>query len=110
MSLSNKVLKKHKLYFRDEKTGAARNLGKVNYKLFLFIIQEFVLKGGEYRYQKLNKGVNHWSKFKALPLSVPKELNGEFDKVTKKHSLLLSYDGTWKPLVSLIRFNDSELK
>lgn len=101
------LTKKHKMYYRDPKSGTARRLDKTSRKLYLYIINIFIKGNAEKRYQEVNKTVTHWRGYKAIDLlDLPVELQAEVEKLTKQKSIEIYYGGTWKPLVRLHKFKN----
>lgn len=97
--------KKHKLYFRESKTGAARRLDKTSIKIYMYIIKLFLQGDGEKRYQEKNKSVTHWSNYKPIEIfDLPGDLQVQMERLTKAKNIEIYYGGTWKPLVMLHKF------
>lgn len=94
--------KKHKTYYRA-KDGSIRNLQKASPALRDFLLDYFFNKGGNKKYQDLNKDVKHYSNLKPIDLVVPKHLQSEFDKLTKEKSIVITYNSTWRPAAKLFR-------
>lgn len=99
-----KIKKKHQLYFRTH-GGEIRNLLNVNEDIYGIVIVAFIKGDAEKRYAELNKEVKHWSDFQPVPVMVPIIYKESFNKVTaltKTKFIEVAYNGTWKPLATLM--------
>ena len=110
-----KITKKYKLYFRSQQDGSLKRLDKVSLFLYVSIIKGFFNKGLFEEYKTKNKNIKHWSQYKPIDLIVPSDHLNEFRKLTNKNQIVISFSGSWQPLVKLTLKNDvikkdSELK
>lgn len=92
--------KKHKLYYR-EKSDVLKNLKKASPVLYVFAIDYMINQGGNAEYAEKNKDVKSWQKFKPVETYVPNSLKTEFTRICKETELVLSYNGSWRPLLKL---------
>jgi hypothetical protein len=103
-----KINRNHKLYVRDLK-GGLRRLDKISLDIYGRIIILFLKGDGEKRYSLLNTDVKSWDQLKPLQMPLDKVDAIEFMKLqkalgTKSKSIVVSYNGSWKPLVNLYMF------
>lgn len=104
--LMKRIRRSRKLYFRD-KNGSIRRLDKISENVYDSIIVNFLMGDSEKKYQELNSKVKHWQEIKPLPLVLLKRFRNDFVKVQKlsgqtKNAITIYYNGSWKPLVSLM--------
>lgn len=100
MSIVSKLAKKHKLYFRT-RGGQLKSLSKTSEDLFVFILNEFLVKGKNAEYLHINKAVEKWNQYKPITLEVPEEYETEYKTIFGFSPTTFSYDGSWKPLATL---------
>lgn len=96
-----RITKKHKLYFRDQGTGAVRRLDKASPVIYSFVIKYFLEGPGSKEHEEINKDVKEWKKYKPVDLPVPEEHQEEFNKLSKTKGLEISYNSSWLPLVKM---------
>lgn len=101
------ITKKNKLYFRD-KNEVIRRLDKVAPQIYIYIITQFLKGEAEKEYQELNKGVTSWKGFKPIEMTLPEDHKMSFNILAnvvntfkKPKSIVISHNGSWRPLVNL---------
>ena len=99
MSVEAKLLKKHRLYYRQGRE--LRSLNRISEDLFLFILNEFLMKGKQAQYTFINRDVKKQSLYEPITLEVPSELAREYVDLFGFSNTTFSYDIRWKPLTTL---------
>lgn len=102
-----RILKNHKMYVRtNPKSDSVRNLAKLSAALYVFIYERFQQETTQKQYNLLNKEVKHWKDWQPLAIQLSEELTKELDRITKKKELTIYYNGSWRPLVKLLRYSE----
>lgn len=95
-----KLTKKHKLFIVDSK-GTARRLDKINKLLYFGVIREFTQGTAAKQYADKNKDANRFKGPEPIEIKLNDILKAEMKKITDAKTLLITYNGTWQPLVRL---------
>ena len=101
------ITKNHKLYFRTS-DGTIKGLDKVARNIYIDILNAFFSGKHKARYARKNKRVKVWSKYKPIPFIISDERTIEFLLLSKQidskrgyEPIVISYNGSWKPLVTI---------
>jgi hypothetical protein len=106
-----KINRNHKLYYRDSK-GAVRRLDKISKSINGNILVAFIKGDASEHYSRLNADVKHWSELKPLTMNVQKDEQEDYQKLKKavgSNSIIISYNGSWRPLVNLGAYKPQEV-
>lgn len=101
------IIKKHKLYIRDKKSQSLRRLDKAFPELYVRLLEYFLVEGGNKQYAEYNKDVKLWKEWRPIDyfLTDP-DISVKFVKLFGKKPLTVSYDGSWRPLVTVNPIKD----
>ncbi len=108
MSKAPKIKKRHKLYYRNDRTGALMGLDKSSPVLYLSLIKYFTEGSGAEKYVKKNKGVTNVKDIQPIEFVLPHDIASQLGVLTQHPDIVIYYNASWKPLVSLKRPKTTE--
>ena len=101
------ITKNHKLYFRTS-DGTIKRLDKVARNIYIDVLNAFFSGKHKAKYERKNKRVKDWSKYKPVTFILSKERTIEFLLLSKQidrkrgyEPIVISYNGSWQPLVEI---------
>ena len=102
-----KLSKKHKMYVRPHMSNdSVVNLAKQSAALYLYVFQEMVKPYNSSMYQKINKDVKHWKEYQPVDLHLDERRTLLLKAITKKETLVVYINGSWRPLAKLHPFKN----
>ena len=102
-----RITRNHKLYFR-ERGRAIRRLDKLSKSIYGNILVAFIKGDADKHYSKLNEKVSSWKEFQPIAMNIHSEEQEDFKRLKKAAGtdpVIISYNGSWQPLVNLGGFN-----
>jgi hypothetical protein len=104
-----KLSKNHKMFVKpNARNNQSFNLAKKSKELYLYVFKEMMKPENYEAYKLKNAAVKTWKDYRPINIYLDAPRTFILKEITKQKSLVVYYEGTWRPLANLIPLNKTK--